>query len=317
MRTELLKKQVEECYKVLNIESKQVSSNGNSYEKIMNWKDINRALHSLNIYGFMGKSVQNIFDMGDNFIASTETTAVLTQQFPAFINAFNIVKAKCEAIIDMDGFSSNSKNEENFLYVKIPDNTEELEELNFIVKGLNTTFNQCPILRDTYQKVSFEGIDVGSSWIVLSFILTGAPIAAKTLNWVADFIKKCNEIRIQNRTIKKMDLEYIIEKANLEEKEREKLINDISKGIEKENKEKCIESFKSIEIPVGREITPEEESKIVHCMLTLSELLELGVEIYPSINSNEELKSLFPKKEEWKKIENNVKLLDCKDKKQK
>lgn len=314
MRTELLKKQVEEYYKVLNIENKQVNSNGNTYEKIMNWKDINSALHALNMYSFMGKSVQNIFDMGENFIASTETTAVLIQHFPKFINAFNIVKAKCEAIIDMDGFSVDTNNEENFLYIKIPDNTKELEELNFIVKGLNTTFNQCPILRDTYHKVSFEGVDVGSSWIVLSFILTGAPIAAKTLNWVADFIKKCNEIRIQNRTIKKMDLEYMIEKASLEEKDKEKLINEISEGIEKENRKKCIENFKSIEIPINREITPEEEAKIVHCMLILSELLELGVEIYPSINSNEELKNMFPKKEEWKKIQNNVKLLDSNEK---
>ena len=48
-------------------------------------------------------------------------------------------------------------------------------------------------------------------------------------------------------------------------------------------------------------------------MLTLSELLELGVEIYPSINSSEELKNAFPKKEEWKKIEGNVKLLESKE----
>lgn len=312
MRTELLKKQVKEYYDLLKIEKQQVNSNGNVYEKIMNWKQINKALHALNNFKFMGQSVQNIFDMGDNFIASTETTAVLQQHYQAFINAFNIVKAKCETIIDMDGFSSDLESEENFLYIKIPDNTEELEELDFIIRGLNTTFNQCPILRDTYQKVSFEGVDVGSSWIVLSFILTGAPIAAKTLNWVADFIKKCNEIRIQNRTIKKMDLEYIIEKTELEEKEKQKLINDINKNIEEDNRKKCIDSFKAISIPTKGKITPEEEGKIVHCMLTLSELLELGVEIYPSINSSEELKLAFPKKEEWNNIEGNIKLLESK-----
>lgn len=312
MRTELLKKQVKEYYDLLKIEKQQVNSNGNVYEKIINWKQINKALHALNNFKFMGQSVQNIFDMGDNFIASTETTAVLQQHYQAFINAFNIVKAKCETIIDMAGFSSDLESEENFLYIKIPDNTEELEELDFIIRGLNTTFNQCPILRDTYQKVSFEGVDVGSSWIVLSFILTGAPIAAKTLNWVADFIKKCNEIRIQNRTIKKMDLKYIIEKTELEEKEKQKLINDINKNIEEDNRKKCIDSFKAISIPTKEKITPEEEGKIVHCMLTLSELLELGVEIYPSINSSEELKLAFPKKEEWNNIEGNIKLLESK-----
>lgn len=111
-----------------------------------------------------------------------------------------------------------------------------------------------------------------------------------------------------------MDLEYLIEKANLDEKGKEKIINDIRRSIEEEKKEKCLESFKSIEIPIKRDITPEEEGKIVHCMLTLSELLDLGVEIYPSINSSEELKNAFPKKEEWRKIENNIRLLDSKEK---
>ena len=132
MRTELLKKQVKEYYDLLKIEKQQVNSNGNVYEKIINWKQINKALHALNNFKFMGQSVQNIFDMGDNFIASTETTAVLQQHYQAFINAFNIVKAKCETIIDMAGFSSDLESEENFLYIKIPDNTEELEELDFL-----------------------------------------------------------------------------------------------------------------------------------------------------------------------------------------
>lgn len=311
MRSAVLKKQVEEYYNLLELECQKVSSNGNSYQKIMNWKNVNKALHHLNEFDFMGNSVKNIFDMGDNFIASTDTTTVLEANFIAFKNAFNIVKAKCEAIINNKSVHE-LENDENCIYIKLPSNLTDLDKLTNIVKGLDVTFNQCPILRETYGKVNFEGVDVGSSWLIISFVIAGAPIAGKTLNWIADFIKKCNDIRIQNRTIKKMDLEYALEKSKLEKSEKDKIIKDIKEKVEEEDRKKCIESFKSISIPLDRKITPEEETKITHCMLTLSELLEEGIEIYPSIDSSEELKLAFPKKEEWKKIEGNIKLLENK-----
>ncbi len=312
MRTAVLKKQVEEYYKLLNIENESISSNGNSYQKIKNWKEVNYALHELNKFDFIGKSVEKIFSMGENFIASTDVTAVLTQNYTKFINQFNIVKAKCEAIMELDNGNSKIKNDKDCIYIKLPNDMTELDKLTDIVKGIDTTFNQCPILRDTYSKVNFEGVDVGSSWLIVSFVMAGAPIVGKTLNFIADFIKKCNDIRIQNRTIKKMDLEYLIEKSKLNKEEKEKVIKDIRKGMEEEKREKCIESFKSISIPINREISPEEATKITHCMLTLSELLEMGVEIYPSADADEELKLAFPKKEEWKKIDGEIKLLENK-----
>lgn len=314
MRTALLKKQVQEYYKLLKLEIETTSSNGNAYKRIKNWKEVNYALHQLNKFDFIGESIENIFELGENFIASTDVTAILDKNYNKFINMFDIVKAKCEAIIDVDYGNDKIENEEDCIYIKLPNNLTELDKLTDIVKGLDITFNQCPILRDTYDRVNFEGVDVGSSWLIISFIITASPFVGKTLNYIADFIKKCNNIRIQNRTIKKMDLEYLLEKSKLDAQEKEKVIKDIKEKIEEESREDCIKSFKSISIPLDRQLTPEEEGKITHCMLTLSELLELGIELYPSINSSDELKLAFPKKEEWKKIEGEIKLLENNEK---
>ena len=310
MRTAIIKKQVEEYYAFLKPEYQRVSVNGSNYQKIMNWKDINKSLHYLNEYKFIGDSVKNIFDMGENFIASTETTAILESNFNNFNIAFNIVKAKCEAIINAEYANDKIENDKDSIYIKLPNDLKELSELTSIVKGLDTTFNHCPILRETYSKANFEGVDVGSSWLIISFVLAGAPIAGKTLNWIADFIKKCNDIRIQNRTIKKIDLEMLLEKSKLDNEQKENIINDINEKMKEENREKCIQCFKSISIPFDREITSEEESKITHCMITLSELLDMGVEIYPSVEAPDELKLAFPQKEEWKKISGDIKQLD-------
>ncbi len=316
MRTAILKGQVKEYYELLNIESERISVNGNNYQKITNWKQINSALFKLNEFEFMGNSVQNIFNMGANFMATTDTTAIALNDYQKFINYFNIVKAKCEAIIDMKNGNIDDLNDKDYLYVRLPDNLNKLDELNIIVKGLNTVFEQCPILRETYKEVNFKGVDVGSSWLILSFILTGAPIAAKTLNWIADFIKKCNDIRIQNRTIKKMDLEYIISKMEFDRQQEEELLKKVEKGLESDYEEQYIQEFENINIPTEAKISEEDKARIVHCMSTMIQLLEMGVEIYPSLSSSDELKDTFPKKEEWKKISGEKKMLkDISDKK--
>ena len=165
-------------------------------------------------------------------------------------------------------------------------------------------------------EINFVGVDVGSSWFILSVILAGAPIAAKTLNWIADFIKKCNDIRIQNRTIKQMDLEYIIKKMKLDKEKSEQTLQNIQKEIENDHKEQYIKEFENIEMPKQGEISEEDKSKIMHCMSTMIELLDMGVELYPSLNASEELKSAFPKKEEWKKIQGETKLLNENNSKQ-
>lgn len=306
MRTAILKQQVKEYYKILKLETERVSVNGNNYQKIKNWKDINYALFKLNEFEFMGDSVKDIFNMGANFMASTETTAILIGEYQKFINLFDIVKAKCEAIISMDN-NKIDNDDINYLYVKLPNELKGLDELNAITKGLDTTFNQCPILRDTYKEVNFVGVDVGSSWFVLSFVV---PAAAKTLNWIADFIKKCNDIRIQNRTIKKMDLEYLISKMEFEKEKKEELLQKVEKGIESDFKEQYLKEFIDIKIPIKGEISEEDKGKIVHCMSTMIQLLEKGVELYPSINASNELKAAFPKQEEWEKISGDIKLLN-------
>ena len=316
MRTAVLKAQVKECYDLLNIKSEKIISNGNTYQKINNWKKISWALYKLNEFKFMGNSVKNIFNMGANFMASTDSTSIVTSDYQKFLNYFDIVKAKCEAIINMENGEIDDSNDENYLYVKLPNNLKELDDLNTIVKGLNLVFNQCPILRDTYKEIDFVGVDVGSSWLILSVILASAPVAAKTLDWIADFIKKCNDIRIQNRTIKQMDLEYLIKKMKFNKDQEEEKLQELKNEIEKDNKEQYIKEFESMEISNQSKISEEDKTKIAHCMSTMVKLLDMGVELYPSLNASEELKSAFPKKEEWEKISGETKLLNEKNDKQ-
>ena len=204
MRKNFIAKQVKYFYELMNLEVVEKSNGGNSYKIIQNWYSISTALYKLNEYDFVGKSIEDIFELGASFQSSSNTIAILSHEYANFVNKFNIVKAKCEAIID----SSNIEDDVYDLYVKLPDELNDLNSLSSIIKNLDLSFNKCPVLSNNIGNVSFKRVEEGSSWIVLG--IAAAVSTAKVLEWIANFIKSCNEIRIQNRTIKNLDLDNIL-----------------------------------------------------------------------------------------------------------
>ena len=305
MRKNSIAKQVKYFYELMNLEVVEKSNGGNSYKIIQNWYSISTALYKLNEYDFVGKSIEDIFELGASFQSSSNTIAILSHEYANFVNKFNIVKAKCEAIID----SSNIEDDVYDLYVKLPDELNDLNSLSSIIKNLDLSFNKCPVLSNN---IGFKRVEEGSSWIVLG--IAAAVSTAKVLEWIANFIKSCNEIRIQNRTIKNLDLDNILKEMEIDEKLQKQYKNKVITSQEEKIKKMCLEHFNQIEFD-DKKITSEDEARIVHSMSTLMELMDNGVELYPSNNTSQEIKLLFPKQEELKALEDTRKLLQNKDEK--
>ena len=306
MRKSTVAKQVQYFYDFLNLEVIERQTCGNSYKVIQNWYKISLALYKLNEYSFIGRSIQNIFDLGASYQSSSKTISILDADYSKFLTKFNIVKAKCQAIIDFYELQDDLNN----LYIKLPDKLNDLIKLSSIIKDLDLSFNKCPILSDNIGRITFNKVEEGSNWIVVTIgaVVSGAVASSKALNWIANFIKSCNEIRIQNRTIKSLDLDNLLKEMEINEKEQQKYKEKIQKAEEDKIKKTCLEKFQQIGFE-NREISPEDEARIVHCMKTLIDILEEGVELYPSISANDDVKKLFPKQEELKVLEDSQKLL--------
>lgn len=302
MRKSLIAKQTEYFYDLMDLNVTDSNINGHIYKVIKNWSQISIALYKLNEYPFVGKSVQDIFDLGASYQSSSEKISIADSDYNKFLTKFNLLKAKCEAIIDSD----NNEEDISNLYVKLPSNLNDLISLSSIAKDLDTAFNKCPILCEAIGAVSFRKVEEGSSWLVLA--VGGAIAGAKVLDWVANYIKSCNEIRIQTKTIKNLDLDNILKEMEIEEKLQKQYKEKVITAEEAKIKSTCIDRFKQIGISKEK-VNPEDESRIVHSMKTLSDLLDAGIEIYPSVLSDEETKKIFPKQEEFKLIEDSQKLL--------
>lgn len=304
MRRSLIARQVKYFYDNLNLEVTEKSHGGNAYKIITNWFQISTSLYKLSEYEFIGDSVQNIFDLGASFQSSSKSISILYGEYSGFVTKFNIVKAKCEAIIDL--YKLEEDDIEN-IYIKLPDNLNDLNTLSSVITDLDVAFNKCPILNRNIGNVSFKKVEEGSSWLVIAI---GAAIAgAKALDWIANFVKSCNEIRLQNKTMKNIELDNILKLMEIEDKQQEQEYKKkIIKGEEEKIKALCMEKFESIGLEY-EEINPEDSSRIVHSMKTLADLIDIGIEIYPSPSCDNETKKLFPKQEELNLLEDSQKLL--------
>lgn len=305
MRKSLIAKQVEYFYDNLNLEVTEKSQGGNTYKVITNWFQISTSLYKLSEYDFIGDSIQNIFDLGASFQSSSKSISILHGEYPGFVTKFNIVKAKCEAIIDL--YKLEEEDIEN-IYIKLPDSLNDLNTLSSMISSLDVAFNKCPILNKNIGNVSFKKVEEGSNWLVIA--IGAAKAGAKALDWLANFVKSCNEIRLQNKTMKNIELDNILKLMEIEDKKQEQEYKKkVIKGEEEKIKSLCIEKFESIGMEY-EEITPEDTSRIVHSMKTLADLIDMGIEIYPSTSCDIETKKLFPKQEELKLIEDSQKLLN-------
>ncbi len=305
MRRSIVIKQVKYFYDFLNLEVTDKNSGGNSYKVIQNWYNISTALYKLNEYTFIGNSIQDIFDLGASYQSSSKTISISANEYSNFVIKLNIVKAKCEAMID----SGSSDEDINEIYVKLPNQLNDLNKLSSIIDDLDLSFNKCPVLFNNIGSVSFKRVEEGSNWLVLG--IAGVITTAKVLDWIANFIKSCNEIRLQNKTIRNLDLDNILKSMEIDEKELKKCKENFIKNEELKIRDVCLEKIKQIDFD-EKTINPEDEARIVHCMNTLMQLMDEGVELYPSSNASEEIKLLFPKQEEFKQIEESKKLLDNK-----
>lgn len=308
MRRNLQVKNIESLYNSLILNTTVRVANQRKYYTIENFDKINLILSKLNEYNFIGDSIEKIYSLSpayQNSIASFITLEL--DDYTELSKNIDLVRAKCEAMIDCD----INKDEINNLYVKLPDNLKDLEKLSGIIKDLNFSINKCPILHDEIGEVSFKRVEEGSNWIVLSILFTTSiPAVAKSLDLIANFIKKCYEIKLLSQELKSSKIDNVLKLMELEEKQIKEYEKKIKNNIDKKIDEECLIKFKEI---TDKKITPENETKIKYSMKLMIDLLKEGVEIYPSQQVDEKIKLLFPKQEEIKKIDLEPKKINLKN----
>ncbi len=292
MKLSTIKKSLEDIMVHLNVQAAMNSNN--TYYIISNWIEISDALYILYSYDFLRPSVEAIFSRGVNYQARTPSLSIAAgTDVQQFNNLLEILKAKCNAIIDVS--ASYVKPNENQLEIKLPQ-VDNIDDLENILDKLNKSFTQCPLFEEPLQ-IKFDGVESGSSWLIISIVcIVGG---GQVLKPVADFIKSCFECRKIFAETKKIDLESRLLQLQIDEETRNQIMKK-NKELENDQlKQTCLEEAKKINPEKAKVLDPEEVKRLIYSMDNLTQLFNRGMEIYPSSSVQAEVKEIFPEKEKY------------------
>lgn len=171
----------------------------------------------------------------------------------------------------------------NGIDIKMPPQLS-LSDFSKCTKDLNTIFSTCPLFSQTDNTITLSAVDVGSIW--LSFVIGGAAIAT-VINMVAALVDKALIIRSH----------YLTTKEQVEKVRSLKLENDILERMEKDFEtigKRLIETH-SEELCKQYDVKdPEDLERMKNSLNLLTDWMSKGMEVYASIKSPDEVKSVFP-----------------------
>jgi len=182
--------------------------------------------------------------------------------------------------------------------VKLPAGIS-LEEISKCTRDLDLILNKCPIFSDIESTVSFERTDVGSVW--LTFAVAGAA-AFGFFKALAHLIDEAMMIRSHHLTVKEQEIR--IRELELSKEAAEALTKAYT-----EINEKLLEKATQ-ELAQGHNVDePEDQERVRTAIKTLSEWMDKGLQIYPSLSAPQEVKAVFPPLERQSLKEAEIKML--------
>lgn len=278
-------------------------ANGTTTFIIKNWRQIKNSIEELYSLSFLRNAIDNIYQTLSVYDRNLELPEITDTSYEIFVEKTRILSAKMKAVIELYE-SFGHKEVKNGIDIKMPD-YKELADYIDALKDIDFVLSQCPYLNSVDEKIEFNNVDVGSTW--LSFIVicgTGFYI----LNNLAKIVDKAIAIKSHIATYK--------QQAEMLEEIRQK--NHMGSEVIDTFKEMKSITLKMYVSELKSEIGPledgEEEGKVEKCLEKLANLMNQGVEIYTSIDTPKEIKMLFPMSEDNKILSDDlVKLLEDKE----
>lgn len=190
------------------------------------------------------------------------------------------------------------KDDQTGFDVRLPANIS-LEDLGRCTHDLDLVLNKCPIFSGIDGTVSFARTDVGSVW--LTFVVAGLATFS-FLEALAHLIDKAIIIRSHHLTAKEQEAR--VRALGLSTEAAESLTK-----VYTEMNEKLLENAVQ-ELSQEHDITsPEDQERVRVAIKTLSDWMDKGLQIYPSLSAPQEVKSVFPPLERQSLKESEIKML--------
>lgn len=279
---------------LMKINSEEFTRAGVTHFKVTNYNLIwNSAVNLLQL-GLFEDEKEFIEKNNLFFNVSTEQTSFDRAKFDQFSSVIKRLMYKATAVNDLIELNLHSEEEaENSLIISLPSRKLSLQEFSEISETLYDTFRMMSVLKEFNSDISIENFDVGTNWIVLSFISTAA------VSLMGKLVSIVQRSQVGNRQIKALDkqLESIEISEEVRNQVREAQIN-ANLAVYTQLTTKFLEEN-------DLESSAEIISQMTKVTENIDKILNQGVGFEASISASNEVAKTFPTLKEQKLLDQN------------
>lgn len=279
---------------LMKINSEEFTRAGVTHFKVTNYNLIwNSAVNLLQL-GLFEDEKEFIEKNNLFFNVSTEQTSFDRAKFDQFSSVIKRLMYKATAVNDLIELNLHSEEEaENSLIISLPSRKLSLQEFSEISETLYDTFRMMNVLKEFNSDISVENFDVGTNWIVLSFISTAA------VSLMGRLVSIVQRSQVGNRQIKALD------------KQLESI--EISEEVRNQVREAQINANLAVYTQLTTKFLEENDldssAEIISQMTKVTEnidkILNQGVGFEASISASNEVARTFPTLKEQKLLDQN------------
>lgn len=277
---------------LMTINSEEFTRSGITHFKVTNYNLLwNSAVNLLQLGLF--EDEKKFIEKNNLFLnVSTDQASFDGARFDQFSSVINRLIYKSTAINDLIELNLHSEEEaENSLIISLPSRKISLEEFSEISETLYDTFRMMNILKEFNSDVSVENFDVGSNWIVLSFISTAA------VSLMGKLVSIVQKSQVGNRQIKALDKQ--LESIEISEEVR----NQVREAQLNAN----LAVYTQLTTKFLEENDLESSAEIIGQMTKVTEnidkILNQGVGFEAAVSASNEVAKTFPPLKEQKLLD--------------
>ena len=306
------------CKKNLNIVKGLSGSNNTVANRtgisVTGWGECLKAIQSLKRVPSLGGACDNLVDSVPFIFVSKNSFSISNEEWGKISKAKNELLKVMDDIVNLcEEMGMTAVNEVAF-DVKLP-KTNNFSDFVKCINELEFIFSKCTFLQKDDEKIVFENVDVGSTWLTF-IIVGGAAIATGSvlLNNLAAFIDKCIVIRSHYLTTKKQKMD--LEKESRDEDSKKVILEYIEDLYRKSVANALYELEDKTRTKIKNE-DGDEWGRNKECLERLGKLIEQGLQIYAAIDAPVETQKLFkPLEMKYLTIGKDLKLLETKEEKE-
>lgn len=261
---------------------------GQAYQ-MQDWEKCKNAMAIIRQIPFLKKYVDSLYDKIPVFVRENAAPKVDFDTRNKILRNQREIVAKMQAVIELYESLDVSTNE-NGIDVKIPP-CNSLKEYITYLKEIDFIFSQCPFLQHESGEIKYRAVDVGSQWLTF-FVAAAAGTAAVSyiFNNLAMLVDKAVQLKSHLTSLKQQ--EEILRSQKLQDdilNSNVEIFNTLKSHYLSEAVNEMENSEEGAPLKDGDERGRAEKSIEKLCVL-----LDKGVQIYASVDTDRQIQMLFP-----------------------